>query len=237
MALVAQLDNTAVQGTLVVLTSFLLFGGSIWVLTAAIFGVRMGYLITATSLFAFMIILSALWVFGAPGTPRNLGPRGELPTWKPVAFGQQIESPSFPAVEEYPEGPWAEADKATTPEVEPVTLAIQEFLAEEANRELLQEGQTDVEVAAESFTVQDIRFAETDDGTRLAAARAFATSGGPEVTVFAYKDPGDLALPSYLFLAGSVLGFAVHLPFLDRAERKRKQFLTGGEQAPWRGPA
>jgi hypothetical protein len=235
--LIAQLDNVAVQGTLVVVMSFLLFGGSIWVLTAAVFGVRMGYLITATSLFAFMIILSALWAFGAPGTPPNLGPRGELPTWKPVAFGQQLESPSFPQVSEYPEGPWEEADKRTTPEVEPVTLAVQEFLAEEANRELLREGQEDVEVAPEDFTVQDIRFARTEDGTRLAAARGFATSGGPQVTVLAYKDPGDLALPSWLFLAGSVLGFVVHLPFLDRAERRRKQFLTGGEQAPWRGPA
>jgi hypothetical protein len=234
--MIAQLDNTFVQGVLVVVMSFVIFGGSIWILTSAVFGLRMGYLITATSLFAFMIILSALWVFGAPGTPRFLGPKGELPAWKPVAFGQQLESPTFPAIEEYPGGPWEEADKATTPEVEPVTLAIQDFLAEEATGELRLSGQTDVEVSPEDFTVQDIRFAETD-GTRLAAARAFATGGGPEVTVFAYKDQGDEAVPSYVFLAGSVIGFAVHLPFLDRAERKRKQVLTGGEQAPWRGPA
>jgi hypothetical protein len=234
--MIAQLDNTFVQGTLVVVMAFLVFGGSIWVLTAAVFGVRMGYLVTATSLFAFMIILSALWVFGAPGTPRFLGPKGELPTWKPVALGQQLESEAFPAIERYPGGPWEEPVKATTPEVEPVTLAIQAFLAEEATGELRLSGQMDVEVAPEDFTVQDIRFAETD-GTRLAAARAFATGGGPEVTVLAYKDPGDEAVPSYLFLAGSVIGFAVHLPFLDRAERKRKEILTGGEQTPWRGPA
>jgi hypothetical protein len=234
--MIAQLDNTFVQGTLVVVMAFLVFGGSIWVLTAAVFGVRMGYLVTATSLFAFMIILSALWVFGAPGTPRFLGPKGELPTWKPVAFGQQLESEAFPEIERYPGGPWEEPGKATTPEVEPVTLAIQDFLAEEATGELRLSGQMDIEVAPEDFTVQDIRFAETDD-TRLAAARAFATGGGPEVTVFAYKDPGDEAVPSYLFLAGSVLAFAVHLPFLDRAERKRKEILTGGEQTPWRGPA
>jgi hypothetical protein len=221
---------------LVVVMAFIIFGGSIWILTGAVMGLRMGYLITATSLFAFMIILSALWVFGAPGTPPNLGPRGELPTWKPVAFGQELASPTFPAIEQYPGGPWEEADKATTPEVEPVTLAIQEFLAEKATGELRLSGQTDIEVAPEDFTVRDIRFAETD-GTRLAAARAFATGGGPEVMVFAFKDPGDQAVPSYLFLAASVIGFAVHLPFLDRAERKRKEILTGGEQAPWRGPA
>lgn len=236
MGVIGQLDNTAVQGTLVVVMAFVLFGGSILVLTSAVVGVRMGYLITATSLFAFMIILSSLWVFGAPGTPRFLGPKGELPTWKPVAFGQELQSPTFPAVEEYPGRPWEEADRATTPEVEPVTLAIQDFLAEEATGELRLSGQTDIEVAPEDFTVQDIRFAETD-GTRLAAATAFATGGGPEVMVFAYKDPGDEAVPSYLFLAGSIVGFVVHLPYLDRAERKRKQILTGGEQAPWRGPA
>jgi hypothetical protein len=57
------------------------------------------------------------------------------------------------------------------------------------------------------------------------------------VVVFGYKDTGDLALPSWLFLAGSIIGFAAHLPFLDRAERRRKDILTGGDQAPWRGPA
>jgi hypothetical protein len=225
-----------IEGALVVVAAFVLFGGAVWLLSSAVMGIRMGYLITATSLFAFMVILSALWVFGAPGTPPNLGPRGELPTWKPLAFGQELESPTFPAIEEYPAGPWKEADKATTPEVEPVTLAIQEFLAEEATGELRLSGQTDIEVAPEDFTIQDIRFAETA-GTRVAAARAFATGGGPEVIVFAYKDPGDLAFPSYVFLAASVIGFAAHLPFLDRAERKRKEILTGGEQAPWRGPA
>jgi hypothetical protein len=55
--------------------------------------------------------------------------------------------------------------------------------------------------------------------------------------VVAYKDPGNEALPSYLFLGASLIGFVVHLPFLDRAERKRKDILTGGQQAPWRGPA
>jgi hypothetical protein len=235
--MVAQLDNTFVQGTLVVVMSFLVFGGSIMILTGAVFGLRMGYLVTATSLFAFMIILSSLWVFGAPGTPRYLGPKGELPTWKPVAFGQELESEAFPEISEYPGGPWEEPDQATTPEVEPVTLAVQEFLAEEATAELRAEGQTDAEVPPEDFTVTDIRFTEADDGTGLSAATAFATGGGPEVEVFSYKDPGDEAMPSYFFLAGSVLGFLMHLPFLDRAERKRKQVLTGGEQTPWRGPA
>jgi hypothetical protein len=31
--------------------------------------------------------------------------------------------------------------------------------------------------------------------------------------------------------------FVIHLPLLDRAERSRKAFLTGGATPPWYGPA
>jgi hypothetical protein len=119
--------------------------------------------------------------------------------------------------------------------VEPATLALQEFLAEEASAEVREAG-IEGQVTPEQFEIADLRFTTVDD-TQLVGARAFANTGGPEVMVFGYKDPGNESLPSYLFLAGSVLGFLVHLPFLDRAERKRKEVLTGGEQAPWRGPA
>ena len=34
-----------------------------------------------------------------------------------------------------------------------------------------------------------------------------------------------------------IIGFAVHLPFLDKAERKRKGVLTGGKAPPFLGPA
>jgi hypothetical protein len=40
-----------------------------------------------------------------------------------------------------------------------------------------------------------------------------------------------------MFLIFSTIGFAIHLPFLDRAERKRKNILTGGTAPVWRGPA
>ena len=234
---VLALTRTNIEGTLVVVAGFVIFGGSVWLLLSAVFGVRMGYLIAATGLFAFMIILSALWAFGAPGTNPNLGPRGDLPTWFGLAAGQELSSPTYPVVQDYPGEPWAdpEAKRRFRSEVEPVTLAFQEFLAEEAAGELRRAG-IEGEITAETFEVTDLRFTEVD-GTLLAAARAFATSGGPEVEVVGYKDPGDLALPSWLFLGASIIGFVVHLPFLDGAERRRKEILTGGEQAPWRGPA
>ena len=234
---VLALTRTNIEGTLVVVAGFVIFGGSVWLLLSAVFGVRMGYLIAATGLFAFMVILSALWAFGAPGTPPNLGPRGDLPTWFGLAAGQDLSSPTYPIVQDYPEEPWVDPEESPRfrGEVEAVTLAFQEFLAEEAAGELRRAG-IEGEITAETFEIADLRFTEVD-GTPLAAARAFASTGGPEVEVVGYKDPGDLALPSWLFLAGSIIGFVAHLPFLDRAERRRKEILTGGEQAPWRGPA
>jgi hypothetical protein len=40
-----------------------------------------------------------------------------------------------------------------------------------------------------------------------------------------------------MFLAGSIVLFLLTLPLLDRAEKKRKEILTGGEAPPWYGPA
>ena len=40
-----------------------------------------------------------------------------------------------------------------------------------------------------------------------------------------------------MFLLGSIVLFLIHLPFLDRAEKKRKAFLTGGGAPAWYGPA
>lgn len=234
MPLVAQSDLWVGLG--VTISAFVLFGGSLWLLLAAIFGVRMGYLVTATSLFGFMIILSALWTFGAPGTPAYLGPKGQLPHWVAIAEGAELRSPDFPEIQQYPGGPWQSPgdDPELSAEVEGVTGAFQEFLAEEATAALQDPA---VEIDPAIFEIRDIRFARVEDDTPIAAGRGFATTGGPEVLVLGFKDQGNEPLPSWIFLGGSVLGFVAHLPFLDRAERRRKELLTGGDQAPWRGPA
>lgn len=234
---VAQLP-LALEGSLVVVAALILFLGSVWLLAAAILGVRMGYLVTAVGFFGFMIILSALWAFGAPGTPAYLGPQGQLPHWVAVAQGQEVRSPTFPVLQRYPGGPWTDPGDAPelAPEVEGATQSFQEFLAERANEELSAAG-VEGRVDPQEFQIRELRFAEAEDGTQLSAARAFSATGGTEVMVFGYKDLGSEPLPSYLFLLGAIIGFAVHVPFLDRAERRRKDVLTGGDQSPWRGPA
>jgi hypothetical protein len=231
------LTRTNIEGSLVVVAGIVLFGGATWLLAAAVMGVRMGYLVTATALFGFMVILSSIWTFGAPGTPRFLGPKGDLPQWFGLAQGIDVTSPTFPVVERYPGEPWTDPSQqpALSPEVEAATLAFQEFLAEEATAELQRSG-LEGEVTPETFEMEDMRFATVEE-TQLAMARAFAASGGPEVVVVGYKDPGNEGVPSFIFLGASLIGFVAHLPWLDRAEKKRKEILTGGEQPPWRGPA
>lgn len=235
--LLAQVSHcTHTCGIMVLVASMILFPGSVWLLTSSVFGTRMGYLISATAFFAFMVILSALWVFGAPGTPRYLGPKGDLPAWVAVAAGPDLTSGTLPLVDQYPEGPWKSPEEAgLKTEAEPAGLVFADLLAEEATAELQAHG-IEGEVAPESFTVTDIRFAEIDERP-VAMARAFNSQGGPEVLVFGYKDPGNEPVPSYVAFALSLIGFGVHLPFLDRAERKRKDVLTGGDQPPFRGPA
>jgi hypothetical protein len=247
------------KGALVVIMAVVLFIGSVYLLLAAVFGVRMGYLVLAVAFFGWMIMLSALWTFGAPGTLPFIGPRptgegsGAEPHWQPLGFGVQVASPRYPVVEEYPGGPWEAPSGDALASVEPARVSIQEFLAEAANEELgieverhipeiagggppqeFPEGQEPV--LASDFTVKDIRFT-TDGDTSLVAARAFFNEGGPEVIVFGYHDSGNVKVYSWAFLIASVIGFAVHLPFLDRAERKRKDVLTGGKAPEFLGPA
>lgn len=236
MELVA-LSRVTVEGALAVIMAVVLFCGSVYLLLSAVLGRWMGYLVAATGFFAFMMILSAIWAFGAPGTPRHLGPKGKLPHWVAVGEGVTVRSPSHRVVGTYPGDPWRPAgkDEELAPEVEPATVAFQELLAGEANRELRRAG-VEGDVLPADFQVRDVRFADAD-GRLLAAARAFAGTGGPEVTVVGFKHNGDEATPSFAFLFGSLIGFGAHLPLLDRAERRRKEILTGGEQQPWRGPA
>jgi hypothetical protein len=237
MDLVAQIDRTFVEGVLAVLAAAVIFLGTVYLLLSAVFGLPMAYFIAATGFFGFMVILTALWAFGAPGTPAFLGPKGDLPSWVGVAQGTALRSSTFPVIEEYPGGAWEdpEEDPGLSAEVEPVEQAFGEFLAEQANRQLERAG-VEGEVLPTDFAVDEVRFTTVDE-TQLAAARAASTQGGREVMVVGYMDPGNEGVPSFIALGVSIVGFAVHIPFLDRAERRRKEILTGGDQPPYLGPA
>ena len=63
------------KGLLVVLTAFVFLPGSVYMLLASNFGALKGYLNAATAFFGFMVMLSAIWTFGMPGTPPRARPR------------------------------------------------------------------------------------------------------------------------------------------------------------------
>ena len=276
-ALLAAELTTQLKGWGVTILGSLIFFGSAYVLLSAVFGRWMGYLVTAVSFWGMMIIFSLIFVFGVPGsTPPNLGPRGTRyacptcisePHWAPVDAAENVTSPEFESVAQYPRGPWEPPDEDTLDEVESLTNALGEFLARRANEGteggVGQEGglgeggaggeqeggaggaETGAEgtegaheegFASTDFVVQNIRFTE-EDGARLAGAQVYVRSGGPILEAWAVFDEGNVPLPSYIFLGVSALAFAAHLPFLDRAERKRKEILTGGEPPKFLGPA
>jgi len=234
--------ETLIKGGLTTVMAFVLFVGSVLLLLSAVFGRRMGYLVLAVGFFGWMAILSALWLFGfwsqGPDTPVNLGPRGAEPSWVVEAIGTSPQAVRE-AFASFPDGePWRipGSNDRDTSSVQSVTSSAQGFLARRANEELGLGMHDPGAVQTADFVVQDIRFA-VDGDTSLAGARAYFTGGGPVLTLYMRHDPGSVNRYSWMFLIGSLIGLAIHVPLLDRAERKRKEILTGGTAPPWYGPA
>jgi len=233
--------ETMLKGGFVVISAFVLFIGSVLLLLSAVFGRRMGYLVLAVSFFSWMILLSSLWTFGfysqGVETPVNLGPRGTEPAWVVEAAGTSPEA-TYPEFAKYPNEPWEVPGTNDNAEesAQGVTTAVQAFLTAQANEEIDKGPFEDGAFKTTDFNVTDIRFTPAGD-VSLSAADAYYTGGGPVVTLFLRHDSGSVPRYSWMFFIGSVIGLALHIPLLDRTEKKRKDILTGGTAPPWYGPA
>ena len=235
--------GTLAKGVGVVLMGGILFIGSVYLMLSAVMGRWMGYLVLMVAFSGWLMIHSSLWAFGffsqGPDTPVNLGPRGSEPAWVPLLASLGETSGAYETFRSYPEQPWKEPALGELPaSVQAVSGVVTTFLAEKANEELKLPDTDPRALTGSDFTVDNVAFATAQDGkTPLSVVRAHVNDGGPEWTVSLYHDKGSVPRYSLMFLVGSVILFLIHLPLLDRAERKRKDILTGGTAPAWYGPA
>jgi len=243
-----------VKGIAVVVTAFIFLPGSVYMLLASNFGALKGYLIAATAFFGFLVMLSAVWLFGIPGTTALTGPKGTQPTFNFFT----VEDPAaatYDSVRDFQGGAgggWEEAPTAATAEEgsPEATLAGELDTARlEAVSQFIEETNADVEDSSEELDVANLdakTYYTIQDGTEVAAIVISpktppAGSGlqRPDfapVTSFAYRDPGNPYLPSIIFLIASVLLFLVHMVLLGLAERRRPLGValkpTEGDRVP-----
>ena len=227
------------KGLLVVLTAFIFLPGSVWMLLAANFGALKGYLIAATAFFGFLVMLSAVWLFGLPGTTPLTGPKGTAPTFRSFTVDDP-QAATYDSVRDFSGGAgngWQEAPTAETAEEgsPEATLAAElDTARQEAVSGLIEEHNKDVEDTSEELDEANLdarTFYTIQDGTEVAAVvispKTPAAGSGLQrpdispVTTFAYRDPGNPSLPSVLFLIGSSVLFVAHMLLLGVAERRR----------------
>lgn len=219
-----------------------IFLGSIYMLLRSNLGTRRGYLVFAAAFFGYMIIQSAFWAFGAPGTPVATGPtnlpgqpaNAYQPEWVAFAEGSRIANGDYAWINDAEWGPVPE-EFAGTAEVG--VGDIHGFFAGEAGHELVEEHwkpDTDrIEYARQDggYPVLRVTYVETDESTGEVVA------GGDEVTLYGYFDAGNASFPAIVFLLISLVGFAIHALLLDRDEQREKRELaelraTRGVAAP-----
>ncbi len=246
------------KGLLLFGTGFICLAGSVFMLLAANFGALKGYLIAAVAFFGLLIVLSATWTFGLPGTTALTGPKGTPASLKEFTREDPVAS-RFPKVDDFqgaagngwsaapaePEGgKLSAADEELKADLDTARQAAVQALITERNKNV-----TDSSKELDVTNLDAKSFYTTGDGTTVAAivispkeppaGSGLVKPGFAPVTVFAYKDTGAPLLPSYLILAGSAVLFVVHLLLLGLAERRRPlgAVLTPGHEAPARARA
>jgi hypothetical protein len=227
-----------VKGLLVVLTGFVFLPGSVVLLLSSNFGARKGYLIGATAFFGFLTMLSAVWLFGLPGTTPLTGPKGTQPSFRFFTINDPQAS-TYDRVRDFQGGAGNSWQAAPTGEVtagspQETLKADLDTARQTAVSDLIEEKNKDVRNSSDELDVTNLdakAYYTIQDGTEVAAIVISpktppAGSGlkRPDfspVTSFAYRDPGNPRLPSILVLVGAVILFVVHMLLLGLAERRQ----------------
>lgn len=214
--------------------------GSIWMLLWSNFGARQAYLITMIALSAWMIIFSAIWLIGAPGTTTATGPRGREVEWIPFLPDSEFAESFGGTIDNFPDGAGWQPTGTVFPgnvdsagDFETVRTVVAQALTDLA----LVQGTDATEVgdwlfrdaSREPLTPEEETYSEATVAFNQAASTKLimgvtipATDVHPEVTVFAYRDKGLVFLPTLIILLVSLAGFVLHVWLIARAEAEEK---------------
>jgi hypothetical protein len=221
-------------GLLVLVWVGVLFGLP-YMLLASVYGAKQGYLVIGTATTIILILLSSIWLFGAPGTVAGTGPRGREAAWIPFTPTSQ-QAQDFAAVKTFPQG-WDQPGKtysgniSSTGELKNLEdvwgtalsarAASQGTSGTDPNDWTYQvagqpavPGEETLPTATQYFTVS---------GSHLISGIVIpATAKHPQVTVFAYHDKGQVFYWAAIILGTSIMLFIMHVAGLAYLERKRK---------------
>ena len=209
------------KGIAVVVTAFIFLPGSVWMLLASNFGALKGYLIAATAFFGFLVMLSAVWLFGLPGTTPLTGPKGTQPTFRFFTL-EDPAAATYDSVRDFQGGAgnaWQPAPEGQAEEgsAEATLQADLDTARQTAVSQLIKETNANVEDSSQELDVTNLEaevFYTIQDGTEVAAI-VISPATPPEgsglqrpnfapKTTFAYRDPGTPYLPSLLCLVASL---------------------------------
>ena len=154
-----------ILGILVVLAGLVLFCGSIYLLLGTNLGARLGFLVAATGLAGFMVILSLLWV--TTSSPLNTL-KGRIPEWNVKQYVTKLDQAQIKDARKV-----SKKDKVDTIEAANVKAAVDERLV------------TKQPTAIEKPTPEDNKFAKFDKVTDYQTVNTYEIGGSdPEFLDF-----------------------------------------------------
>jgi hypothetical protein len=226
-------------GVAAVATGFGVFFGSVYMILVGVLGTKKAYLVEGASFFAVGIVLSLVWLFGAPGTIPGTGPRGTEPEWIPFLANTEQAQDFREHVADFPVG-WDKPGKKygggieSTGEIETLkgqlTVSLARLAAfrglpatEPADWQFRIAGQAAATEEEAALPAATVRFKDSGKGVVLAAFIIPATDKHPEITVFAYRNKGRVFQPAAIALGVSVVMFAAHLGLLARDEQRSRE--------------
>ena len=164
-----QIDKTlwypTILGILVVVAGIALFCGSIYLLLGTNLGARLGFLVAATGLAGFMVILSFLWM--TTSSPLNTL-KGRIPEWNVQQFVSKLDQAKRPELRKV-----SKNQKVDTIEAANVKAAVDERLV------------TKPPTAIEKPTPEDNKFAKFDKVTEYQTVNTYEIGGSdPEFLDF-----------------------------------------------------